>query len=97
MAKAKVRRAIIREWMSLAREKRQSSQQALASRKPRSNDTAYHAAGERRTTSSWDGCGHAPDDPDLRQETAPRRQIVPMQHNVSGKRGRAGIDLTAIS
>jgi hypothetical protein len=30
MAKAKVRRAIIREWMSLPREKRQSGQQALA-------------------------------------------------------------------
>jgi hypothetical protein len=30
MAKMKVRRAIIREWMSLAREKRQSGQQALA-------------------------------------------------------------------
>ena len=29
MAKAKVRRAIIREWMSLAREKRQSGGQAL--------------------------------------------------------------------
>jgi hypothetical protein len=30
MAKPKVRRAVIREWMLLAREKRQSSQQALA-------------------------------------------------------------------
>ena len=30
MARPKVRRAIIREWMSLAREKRQSSHQALA-------------------------------------------------------------------
>jgi hypothetical protein len=30
MAKPKVRRAIIREWMTLAREKRQSGQQALA-------------------------------------------------------------------
>jgi hypothetical protein len=30
MAKANIRRAIIREWMSLAREKRQSSQQAVA-------------------------------------------------------------------
>jgi hypothetical protein len=30
MAKMKMRRAIIREWMSLAREKRQSGQQALA-------------------------------------------------------------------
>lgn len=30
MAKAKVRRAIIREWMTLAVEKRQSSRQALA-------------------------------------------------------------------
>jgi hypothetical protein len=30
MAKAKLRRAVIREWMALAREKRQSSQQALA-------------------------------------------------------------------
>jgi hypothetical protein len=30
MAKSKVRRAVIREWMALAREKRQSGQQALA-------------------------------------------------------------------
>jgi hypothetical protein len=30
MAKPKVRRAVIREWMLLAREKRQSSQQARA-------------------------------------------------------------------
>jgi hypothetical protein len=30
MAKTTVRRAIIREWMSLAREKRETSQQALA-------------------------------------------------------------------
>jgi hypothetical protein len=30
MAKPKVRRAIIREWMALVREKRQSGQQALA-------------------------------------------------------------------
>jgi len=30
MAKSKVRRAVIREWMTLAREKRQSGQQALA-------------------------------------------------------------------
>lgn len=30
MAKAKIRRAVIREWMSLARDQRQSSQQALA-------------------------------------------------------------------
>ena len=30
MVKPKVRRAIIREWMVLAREKRQSGQQALA-------------------------------------------------------------------
>ena len=30
MAKSNVRRTIIREWMSLAREKRQSSQQARA-------------------------------------------------------------------
>jgi hypothetical protein len=30
MAKAKARRVIIREWMSLAGEKRQSSRQALA-------------------------------------------------------------------
>jgi hypothetical protein len=34
------------------------------SRKPRLNDTACHAAGERRMTLSWDGCGHAPEDPD---------------------------------
>jgi hypothetical protein len=30
MAKPKARRAIIREWMALAREKRQSGRQALA-------------------------------------------------------------------
>jgi hypothetical protein len=30
MAKSNVRRTIIREWMSLVREKRQSNQQALA-------------------------------------------------------------------
>ncbi|MGO4713451.1 hypothetical protein [Bradyrhizobium sp. 2TAF24] len=30
MAKANVRRSIIREWMSLARDKRQSSDQAMA-------------------------------------------------------------------
>jgi hypothetical protein len=30
MARPKARRAIIREWMALAREKRQSGQQALA-------------------------------------------------------------------
>jgi rRNA-processing protein FCF1 len=30
MAKQKARRAIIREWMALAREKRQSGRQALA-------------------------------------------------------------------
>jgi hypothetical protein len=30
MAKPKLRRAVIREWMALAREKRQSGQQALA-------------------------------------------------------------------
>jgi hypothetical protein len=30
MAKPKLRRAVIREWMTLAREKRQSGQQALA-------------------------------------------------------------------
>ncbi|WP_315838035.1 hypothetical protein [Bradyrhizobium prioriisuperbiae] len=30
MAKARVRRDVIREWMSLARDQRQSSQQALA-------------------------------------------------------------------
>jgi hypothetical protein len=30
MAKTKVRRAVIREWMSLVPEKRQSGQQALA-------------------------------------------------------------------
>jgi hypothetical protein len=30
MAKPKARRAIIRKWMALAREKRQSGQQALA-------------------------------------------------------------------
>jgi hypothetical protein len=30
MAKSSIRRAIIREWMSLTREKRQSHQQALA-------------------------------------------------------------------
>lgn len=30
MARPKVRRDIIREWMSLARQKRQSSEQALA-------------------------------------------------------------------
>jgi hypothetical protein len=30
MTRSKVRRAVIREWMALAREKRQSGQQALA-------------------------------------------------------------------
>jgi hypothetical protein len=30
MAKQEVRRAVIREWMALAREKRQSGQQAMA-------------------------------------------------------------------
>ena len=30
MAESNVRRAVIREWMSLAREKRQSGEQALA-------------------------------------------------------------------
>jgi len=30
MAKSTVRRAVIREWMALARQKRQSSDQALA-------------------------------------------------------------------
>jgi hypothetical protein len=30
MAKQEVRRSVIREWMTLAREKRQSGQQALA-------------------------------------------------------------------
>jgi hypothetical protein len=30
MTKQKVRRAVIREWMALTREKRQSGQQALA-------------------------------------------------------------------
>jgi hypothetical protein len=30
MAKPKLRRTVIREWMTLAREKRQSDQQALA-------------------------------------------------------------------
>ena len=30
MAKSDTRRAVIREWMSLAREKRQSHEQALA-------------------------------------------------------------------
>jgi len=35
---------------------------------PRSNDTACRAAAERHTRWSWDGCGHAPDGPDLRQE-----------------------------
>ena len=30
MAKSNIRRTVIREWMSLAREKRQSHQQALA-------------------------------------------------------------------
>ena len=30
MARSKVRRDIIREWMSLARQKRQSAEQALA-------------------------------------------------------------------
>jgi len=50
MAKPKARRAIIREWMALTREKRQSGQQALAFAKPRSSGTACRAVAERRTT-----------------------------------------------
>jgi hypothetical protein len=50
MAKPKARRAIIREWMALAREKRQTGQQARLLQKPRSNGTACRAAAERRTT-----------------------------------------------
>jgi hypothetical protein len=49
MAKPKPRRAIIREWMALAREKRQSVQHWLL-QKPRSNGIACRAATERRTT-----------------------------------------------
>jgi hypothetical protein len=49
MAKPKARRAIIREWMALTREKRQTGQQALAFAKaaiqrhslPRSRRTAH--------------------------------------------------------
>jgi hypothetical protein len=36
--------------------------------KPRFNDTTCRCAAERRTTSLWDGCGHAPDDPEVKQE-----------------------------
>jgi hypothetical protein len=50
MTKQKVRRAVIREWMALAHEKRRSGQQAWLLQGPRSNDTACHAAAERRTT-----------------------------------------------
>jgi hypothetical protein len=38
------------------------------SRNPRSNDMIYRAAGERRTTSSWHGCGRASDSLDLLRE-----------------------------
>ena len=67
MAKMKVRRAIIREWMSLAREKRQSGQQALAFAKAAVQRHSLPRADERRMTSSGDGYGRALDDPSLRQ------------------------------
>jgi hypothetical protein len=51
MAKSNVRRTVIREWMALARDKRQSSQQASAFTKvaerrhqlPRSRQTPHEA------------------------------------------------------
>jgi hypothetical protein len=49
MAKPKVRRAVIREWMTLAPQKRQSGEQALAFARLRSSDTTCHVVAERRT------------------------------------------------
>ena len=51
MAKPKARRAIIREWMALTREKRQTGQQALAfakSRDPTAQPAAQPPNGSRR-------------------------------------------------
>jgi hypothetical protein len=65
MANSNIRRAIIREWMSLAREKRQSSQQARTFAKVRWSDIDCRAAVERRMRRSWRGCLRGPGVPDL--------------------------------
>ena len=72
MAKPKPRRAIIREWMALAREKRQSGQQALAFAKaaiqrhslPRGHRTPHDVI------MGW--LRPSLDDPDLKQEVTRR-------------------------
>jgi len=67
MAKPKVRRAIIREWMALARGKRQSGQQALAFAKAAVQRHSLHAApNAARRDHGW--LRPRTDDPDLRQE-----------------------------
>jgi hypothetical protein len=52
-------------WHLRARNGNRASRHWLL-QKPRSNGIACRAAAERRTTRSWDGCGHATDDPEAR-------------------------------
>ena len=59
----------------------------LPSRNPRSNDMIYRAAGERRTTSSWHGCGRASDSLDLLREDDISRQRLPRAAMYGGAGG----------
>jgi len=61
MAKSNPRRAIIREWTSLACEKRQSTQQASALAGAALQRHRLPRTRRALTTSSWHGCVRASD------------------------------------